>query len=90
MSWQTFKDNILRVSNNPEGIPDIETIANLYASEYDAAVKRGYETINKTKITQGNVELMKQFFLIALQKGLSSTEPYDLIRYIKQKFKMEM
>ncbi len=79
MSWQTFKDNILRVSNNPEGIPDIETIANLYASEYDAAVKRGYETINKTKITQGNVELMKQFFLIALQKGLSSTEPYDLI-----------
>ncbi len=47
MSWQTFKDNILRVANNPDGIPDIDTIADLYATEYDAAIKRGTDTVTR-------------------------------------------
>lgn len=79
MSWQTFKDNILRVSNNPEGIQNIETIADLYANEYDAAIKRGFDTANGTTVRSGDVASMKQFFLLALQKGLTSQQPYDLV-----------
>jgi hypothetical protein len=79
MSWETFKQNILRVANNPDGIPDIEIIADLYAKEYDAAIKRGFDTVNGTKVRSGDVVSMKQFFLSALQKGLTSQEPYDLV-----------
>ena len=39
MSWEIFKQNILRVANSPEGISDINVIAELYAKEYDSAVK---------------------------------------------------
>ena len=64
MSWQTFKDNILRVANNPDGIPNIETIADLYANEYDAAIKRGGDTINKIKIQNGLPFSSRQFLAI--------------------------
>ena len=79
MSWQIFKDNILRVSNNVDAINSIEIVADAYAKEYDAAVKRGMDLIHKTKVRNGNVEGMKQFFISALQKGLTSTQPYDLV-----------
>ena len=79
MSWEIFKQNILRVANSPEGIPDTDTIANLYANEYDAAIKRGSDTINKVSLLQGNVDIMKQMFKSALDKGLTSKEPYDLV-----------
>jgi hypothetical protein len=79
MSWQVFKDNILRYANNPDAIQDIDTVAKLYATEYDAAVKRGFDTVNNTAVTKGNVEAMTQLFKAALQKGLSSTADYDLV-----------
>jgi len=79
MSWQVFKDNILRYANNPDAIQDIDTVAKLYATEYDAAVKRGFDTVNNTAVTKGNVEVMTQLFKAALQKGLSSTADYDLV-----------
>ena len=79
MSWQIFKDNILRYANNPDAIQDIDTIAKVFATEYDAAIKRGGDTINKIAVKQGNVESMTQLFKAALQKGLSSTADYDLV-----------
>lgn len=79
MSWQLFKQNILAVANRPEGIPDIDTIAKLYADEYDAAVKRGGDLLHGIPIANGNKLLMEQFFKLALQKGLSATGPYDLV-----------
>ncbi|NBU82015.1 MAG: hypothetical protein EBS55_10250, partial [Flavobacteriaceae bacterium] len=79
MSWQIFKDNILRVSNNPDAINNIEIVADAYAKEYDAAIKRGMDSIHKTKVRNGNVEGMKQLFISALQKGLTSNGPYDLV-----------
>jgi hypothetical protein len=79
MSWETFKQNILRVANNPQSIDDIDIVAETYANEYDAAVKRGGDTINGVPIQRGNVQIMEQIFKSALQKGLSSTEPYDLV-----------
>jgi hypothetical protein len=79
MSWETFKQNILRVANNPQSINDIDIVAKTYATEYDAAVKRGGDTVNGIPIERGNVQIMEQIFKSALEKGLSSTEPYDLV-----------
>ena len=50
MSWEIFKQNILRVANSPEGIPDTDTIANLYANEYDAAIKRGKDSLHQISL----------------------------------------
>jgi hypothetical protein len=79
MSWDIFKENILRVANNPDGIPDIDTVARLYATEYDAAIKRGNANLYGLSVKQGNVEAMQNLFKAALQKGLNSTQPYDLV-----------
>jgi hypothetical protein len=78
MSWQQFKDNVLRQVT--PGVTDIDTVANIYATEYDNAIKRGYDTINKQTVKESTgIESMKSMFKMALQKGQNSTEPYDLI-----------
>lgn len=79
MSWEIFKQNILNVANNPDGIPDIDTIADLYAREYDSAIKRGGDSINNVSVKTGNVDAMRNIFRAALQKGLSSKAGYDLV-----------
>jgi hypothetical protein len=79
MSWEIFKQNILNISDRPGNIPDIDTVARAYAVEYDAAIKRGFDTINNIPIEQGDVATMEQLFRIALQNGLTSTGPYDLV-----------
>jgi hypothetical protein len=79
MSWEIFKQNVLRVANNPQSINDIDIVAETYANEYDAAVKRGNDLVNLVSVKNGNVEAMKQIFKAALQKGLSSNVPYDLV-----------
>jgi len=79
MSWQIFKDNILRYANNPDSIQDIDTVAKVWATEYDAAVKRGGDSVNRIAVKQGNVEGMTQIFKAALLKGQSSIGPYDLV-----------
>jgi hypothetical protein len=79
MSWQVFKDNMVSFYDNPENISDIDKVAKKWADEYDAAIKRGGDTINKIKIQNGNKAPMEQLFKSALQKGLSSTAPYDLV-----------
>jgi hypothetical protein len=79
MSWQIFKDNILQYANNPDSIQDIDTVAKVWATEYDAAVKRGGDSVNRIAVKQGNVEGMTQIFKAALLKGQSSTGPYDLV-----------
>ena len=53
MSWETFKQNILRVAQNPEAINDIDVIATAYATEYDAAVKRGKDNLFQAKFKMG-------------------------------------
>jgi hypothetical protein len=79
MSWEIFKTNILAKANNPDSIKDIDTVAKLWATEYDACMKRGGDTINRVALKKGNVEIMEQLFKAALQRGVSSTTPYDLV-----------
>ena len=79
MSWQTFKDNILNLSNSPESIADVDIVAKTYANEYDAAIKRGKDSLHQVSLQKGNVEAMTQLFKAALLKGQTSNTPYDLV-----------
>jgi len=79
MSWQTFKDNILNLSNSPESIADVDIVAKTYANEYDAAIKRGKDSLHQISLQKGNVDAMTQLFKAALLKGQTSTAPYDLV-----------
>lgn len=79
MSWEIFKRNILRYSNNPDSIKDIDQVANFYAREYDLAIKRGYDTMNLVTLQQGNVPAMEKLFKLALQAGYKSASPYDIV-----------
>jgi hypothetical protein len=79
MSWQIFKNNILQYANNPESLQDIDTVARIWATEYDAAIKRGGDVTNRIAIKQGDVESMTKLFKSALERGLTSKAPYDLV-----------
>jgi hypothetical protein len=79
MSWDVFKQNILRVVTNPESINSTDTIADLYATEYDAAIKRGSDNLFQSKIKNGNVDTLKLFIKSALDGGITQKEPYDLV-----------
>ncbi len=79
MSWQIFKDNLLQFANNPDSINDTSAAAKKWADEYDAAIKRGKDVLNQVSVKQGNKAAMEQLFKIALDKGLTSTGPYDLV-----------
>lgn len=75
MSWDIFKSNIKRRVDNPDSIDDIDTVAKIYADEYDRAIKRGRDTINGVTLQQGNKQGMEQLFRLALLTGKSSTSP---------------
>jgi hypothetical protein len=79
MSWITFKENIVRLSENPNAIGDIDLVAKTYAEEYDACIKRGMDVISMASVKQGNVEMMKTLFKFALQQGQLATLSYDLV-----------
>jgi lysophospholipase L1-like esterase len=78
MSWEIFKNNVLQKLCDASRVSSIEYVADVYAKEYDACVKRGGDSINRIPILKGNVEGMKTAFIRALNTGLSSTSPYDL------------
>ena len=78
MSWSLFKKNILRKTNpikNPS--LSIDTVATIWADEYDAVVKRGKDLLNLESIQKGNKDLAKALFQIALLKGLATPPGTD-------------
>lgn len=75
MSWNIFKQNIKRRIDNPDSIDNIDTVAKIYADEYDRAIKRGRDTINSVPLQRGNKQGMEQLFKLALLTGRSSTSP---------------
>lgn len=79
MSWALFKNNILKYANNPNSLPDLKRVAKLWATEYDAAIKRGYDTVNFVKVKKANTKLMEELIYAALLKGQTSKQPYDLV-----------
>ena len=73
MSWQTFKNNMIAFSSNPNGISSISAVAKKYAIEYDACIKRGgIKYLNKIPLTESpNKDAMEQSFIVALMGGLN-------------------
>jgi len=80
MSWQIFKANIKRRVDRPESIDDIGQVAELWANEYDAAIKRGRDATNFITLQNGNKQGMQTFFRLGLQMGsLSNSPSFQLI-----------
>lgn len=79
MSWKQFRDNVLRVVSDPSKIASTQQVADVFAVEYDACIKRGGDYVNKIPVKTGNVELMKIIFNLELQNGLTQTTPYKLV-----------
>lgn len=75
MSWSLFISNVSRRIDNLNSLESIDDVADLYATEYDKAVKRGYDVVNFIPLSVGNVEAMKSLFKIALFMGSNSTSP---------------
>lgn len=75
MSWSLFTSNVLERLNNPNSIESIDDVAELYATEYDKAVKGGFDVVHFIPITTGNVEGMKSLFKLALLQGSNSSSP---------------
>jgi len=79
MSWSLFKQNIKNVEDHPENIKSVNQIAHLYATEYDAAIKRGGDLVNHIPIMTGNVGALESMMLLALNSGLNSQGTYNLV-----------
>ena len=79
MSWEIFRKNILQISLRPENIGNTDIIAKTYAREYDLAVRRGGDIVNKVPLQKGNVQAMEAYFKKALDNGLNYNEKYDLV-----------
>lgn len=79
MSWKIFRDNVLGVVSDPSKIASTQQVADVFAVEYDACIKRGGDSVNKISVKTGNVELMKTIFNLQLQNGLTQTTPYQLV-----------
>jgi len=75
MSWATFKSNILDKANSPENIDDIEFVANLWATEYDKAIKAGKDLLHMVSLQKGNTDVMETLFKISLYQGQASNSP---------------
>jgi len=75
MSWAKFKSNILDKANSPENIDSIEFVANLWATEYDKAIKAGKDSLHMVPLQTGNIDVMETLFKFALLQGRASTSP---------------
>lgn len=75
MSWGLFKQNIKRRWDRPDTIEDIDTVAKLWANEYDAAIKRGKDATNFVTLQNGNKDALETFFKLGLQIGLTTSSP---------------
>jgi hypothetical protein len=75
MSWATFKSNILNKANSPENIEDIDFVANLWATEYDKAIKAGKDLLHMVSLQNGNTAVMENLFKLSLSQGKASNSP---------------
>jgi hypothetical protein len=60
MSYDIFKQNMLAFMLNQPNITAKEQFAKKMVEEYDALIKRGFDSMNGITLQQGNTELMEQ------------------------------
>jgi hypothetical protein len=59
MSYDIFKQNMLTFMRNQPNIASKEQFAKKLVQEYDALIKRGFDTLNGIPLQQGNTALME-------------------------------
>jgi hypothetical protein len=70
MSLEVFKQNMLSYMQNQNGIKSYEDFAKKLTQEYDAACKRGFDTVNGIVVSKGNTELMETILKGVLASAL--------------------
>jgi hypothetical protein len=73
MSLEVFKQNMLAYMRNQRGIESYEDFAKKLTLEYDAACKRGFDTVNGIVVSKGNTELMETILKGVLSSALQQS-----------------
>jgi LAS superfamily LD-carboxypeptidase LdcB len=79
MSWAIFKRNMSSFMANPNGVKSPDAFAQTLATEYEAALKRGYDQLNFVSILGGDVQLLTSLFSVTLQSGNFRRRQYDVM-----------
>lgn len=78
MSWSVFKANI--VSKTQNGMDNTDDVASIWANEYDACIKRGFDLVNFIPIQTGQKPILESLFKVALiTGGTSNSSSFSLI-----------
>lgn len=70
---------MLRYMQRPGGIDSLESFAKKLTIEYDIAIKKGFQTLNQTKLISGNTELCEKLITLALKTHLLKTSGQSTI-----------
>lgn len=77
MSLSLFKSNMKRYMENQTGIEKYQDWTDKFVSEYDGAVKRGFDSINTPiKVQKGNTQSMKSLCNIACMNGVNGADTF--------------
>ena len=87
MSLDIFKQNMLNYMQNQKGVGSKEAFAKKLVQEYDAAVKRGFDSVNLIGIASGNTAAMEATLIGVLSVASMKTEgEYALITNMGKAF----
>lgn len=73
MSYDIFKQNMLSFMRNQPNIASREQFAKKIVDEYDALIKRGFDTLNGITLQQGNKQLMYDTLLGVLNTAFQQS-----------------
>ncbi len=89
MSWEIFKKSMSLYMGNQSGISQYQDWGKKFTSEYDMAMRRGYQTINNVSIQKGNKDLMETMINLAALVALQKKEgQHDIINQLGKGIKM--
>lgn len=71
MSFPIFKQNMLLFMNNQEAISSYGDFAKKLTLEYDALIRRGFQTVNNVTIATSNMQLMETLVNAACAQELA-------------------
>jgi hypothetical protein len=76
MSWNVFRNNILRISDSPNSIRNIKQVARMYTLEYDNAIRRGRDIMNNISVASSDLSRVESLFESALRQGVSTNSSH--------------
>ena len=77
MSWDIFKQNILK--NSVNSMQSTEIFCDIFAAEYDAAIRRGRDAMYGISILSSNKLIIKQRLNVLLKSALLLNNKFSLL-----------